>query len=97
MEAESPCSFIPLQLDTFHALQITYDPSSEWTRSAERNEGTRRRPALRIKEALRKCAIGTKVIKMVGDGRRRSALPGQVYDFARRINAPASRTTIRNS
>ena len=37
-EAESPDSFTPLQLNTLHALWNLYDPSSEWSRTAARDE-----------------------------------------------------------
>ena len=53
-EAKSLDSFIPLQLDTFHALWNLYDPGSERSRPAARDEGARRRPALSRKEALQK-------------------------------------------
>ena len=45
-EAESLHSFSPLQLDTFHAVENSYYPSSELGRPAAQEEGARRRPAM---------------------------------------------------
>ena len=43
-EAEALDSFTPLQLDTFHALWNLYDPSSERSRTAARDEGGEETP-----------------------------------------------------
>ena len=65
-------------MDTIHAL---YEPSSERSRPAARDEGARKRLALSRKEALRSCPIGTQAIKPVEGGKGRAGRPGQVYDF----------------
>ena len=78
-KAESLDSFTPLQLDTFYALSNLYDPSSERSHPAAREEGERRLPTLSRVESLRRFSIGTKVIKPVEGGEGRVTRPGQVY------------------
>ena len=45
-ETKALDSFTPLQLDTFHALWNSYDPSSERCRPPGRDEGVKRRPTM---------------------------------------------------